>query len=459
MNKMIQITINNKIYIKGMSTDRQKNFKKLLTLDNPVFHTMKAMKKSVWGIQRYFKYYSTLGNDLVIPRGMLTRLMHFLHRYDVKYTLNDQRNVKKLDTDLPEFKLRDYQQKICDKLFPEDDEPQEGMIVMTTGSGKTVMAAEIVRRLGLKATILVSKQTLLHQFASEFKRFVNYDVGKMYSKEKTMKDITVATWGILRNKERLEELIQQTSVLIIDEAQDVASPKRKEIIQSFNPKYMYGLTATPLRTDGQTQGIFFLVGSEIEDYKGKQMKPKVEIWHTKEDIPVRPEYHEMIDEMIENDGRNTLITYIAMEEISKGRKVLVLTKRIEHYEKIHKKLPDSDMIYAMDSSSPDRDWLLGGMKNGLVDFNCILGTTALLSCGVDIPSLDTVIIACDMRSPVLTIQSVGRIRRLFEGKAEPKVIDLHDSRNYKLNKQAKERLKLYRKKEWEIKEINIDYGH
>jgi len=39
------------------------------------------------------------------------------------------------------------------------------------------------------------------------------------------------------------------------------------------------------------------------------------------------------------------------------------------------------------------------------------------------------------------------------------VIDLHDSRNYKLNKQAKERLKLYRKKEWEIKEINIDYGH
>jgi len=453
---MIKILINNKIKISGLSTERQKLFKKLLTLDNPIYHLMKAMKKSLYAVPRVIKYYSYLGDDIVIPRGMLSRLKTYLEKYNIPHEITDRRVETKLAFELPEFELRDYQKETMDKIFPMNADPQEGVVTMTTGSGKTACAIEITRRLGLQTTIIVPNRVLLRQFVSEFKKFVDYDVGVLYSAEKIIKPITVVTWNILGNKERLKEIVDQTGVMIIDEIQGCVSPKRKKTLQSFRAKYMYGLTATPMRTDGQTDAIFFLMGQEIENYVGKQMQPRIECWHTKEKIPIRPEYHEMIDEMVENESRNKLITYIVMDEINAGRKVLVLTKRIQHYENIRKIMPDWGEIYYIDSKDPDRDWMLNGMKTGCIDFNVIFGTTSLLAVGTDIPCLDTVVIACDMKSPVLTTQSIGRIRRLFEGKTDPKVVDLHDTLNYKLNNQAKCRMKLYKEKGWKYKYVNSD---
>jgi superfamily II DNA or RNA helicase len=74
----------------------------------------------------------------------------------------------------------------------------------------------------------------------------------------------------------------------------------------------------------------------------------------------------------------------------------------------------------------------------------------MLSTGTDIPALDTLIFAGDLRSDVLQEQSAGRILRLFRDKQHPKIIDFVDNKTGILNHQGKARIRWYKKQGWEI---------
>jgi superfamily II DNA or RNA helicase len=175
----------------------------------------------------------------------------------------------------------------------------------------------------------------------------------------------------------------------------------------------------------------------------------VEVIDSRVFIPIRVNYAEMIDEMIHNDSRNTLISGLALGEILKGRKVLILTKRIEHYKEIRKRLPDSDGILMADSTDEELAERLEELRQDKKDFNCIIGTFSLLGTGFNIEKLDTLIIAGDLRSSILTTQSAGRILRLLKGKTA-KIIDIFDSDNPMLSRQFFHRKKLYEQKKWKV---------
>ena len=92
--------------------------------------------------------------------------------------------------------------------------------------------------------------------------------------------------------------------------------------------------------------------------------------------------------------------------------------------------------------------MLKEFKNETKHFDAIVGTTSLLSVGLDIPALDTLIIACDMRSGILTRQSAGRILRLFGEKKEAEILDIKDGWNGILSAQYYKRYKTYKKMGW-----------
>ena len=451
---MIEISISNKIYLKNLPPLIAKHIKKTLTLSNPVFFKMKAMGKKAWGMRAEIKYYEVTDDILLIPLGMKNRLINFLTENKQQYKIiKDERIIKKLTFELPAFELRDYQKPIIDSIF-SGKEPKDGILSMTTGSGKTAMAIEITRRLGLNTTILVPNTVLLKQFADEYKKFTGYEVGVLSALKQEIKPITVSTYQILKREALKRQLTAQTSVLIVEECQGAPSKERKKLIQEFSPRYLFGISGSLGREDGQAKAINFLIGDVIEEYIGNQMKPKIELWNTKENIPFSINYHEMVDSQINNKSRNNLISAIIMEEMLHNRKMLVLTKRIEHYKLLEQMMMPYKNMYFIDSQDPERDKLLNGMKTGEIEYNIIFGTASLLAVGMDIPSLDTLIIACDMKSSVLTTQSAGRIMRIFAGKEHPKIIDLVDNKNYVFLKQSRERIKLYHEKGWEIKYIN-----
>ncbi len=186
--------------------------------------------------------------------------------------------------------------------------------------------------------------------------------------------------------------------------------------------------------------------------------PSVRQVQFKENIPMVGEYYEIIDYQTQMESRNNVIADIVVTESKKNRKVLVLTKRVKHYESIKEHLDRSldrgalGGVRTLKSTTKkaERDKEMLELRGGESDFSIILGTYSLLSTGIDIPSLDCLVLAGDIKSDVLLEQSGGRVRRIFQGKKDPLIIDIQDTGNPILRHQSKARNKAYKELKWKV---------
>lgn len=441
----MKITASDKIIIQGADPLMIKAIKKKLTLPNPMFWKLKRMGKWIGGTPRDFIYYKAIEDGLIIPRGLLSRTKRFFPDIEVLESF-----VKcHLTQNLPSIALRSYQNDIMTHFCSQ--KLSEGIFNLSVGSGKTILALEIIRELGLTTTILVNTSVIQDQFVDEMKKHWNYKSGIINGKNKEIKEITIANIASLfNNQELLKKLVENTSILITDECHLYLSDKRVEVLEQFRPSHIFGLSGTPIREDGQSDAIPFYFGDVIEKYELTMISPTVEIIDPRENIPVRLNYAEMIDYMICNESRNRLIAGIALGEATQGRKVLVLVKRVEHYRKIYEWLPNWDSIIIAESSDDKLGNKLNLLRENQMNFSIILGTFSLLSTGFNIEKLDTLILAGDLKSEILTMQSSGRILRLLKEKTA-KIIDIADMSNPILKRQHYARKKLYEKKGWKIK--------
>ena len=343
--------------------------------------------------------------------------------------------------------LRDYQKPIVDAAVLAT----EGMIVMSTGSGKTIVALAIIERLGLTATFLVNRTNLLEQAADECKKFLGIEPAVIGGGKKEIGDITIATIQTLQRDEvLLKRLAARTAVLIVDECHSAVTAKNMAVVEEFAATHVYGLTATPVRDDGTSDCIGFYFGPEICNFELASIAPTIHVIQSGADIPISSDYNDMIVDMVEHEERNDLIKQLAFSEAISGRRVLVLTKRIEHAEKIHELLPSKENFYLISSKDKNRNELLQQFKKGELPYSIIVGTMSLLATGMDIPSLDTLIFASDLKGQVITVQSAGRIMRLFDGKRDPIIYDIVDEKNGILLNQFEHRKKVYDMKNWDV---------
>lgn len=444
----MKLLISNKATLTLPPNTNIPELEKFLTVENKDY--FKQQKIAGFAV-REWKFYKKTDDKFetkyVFPRGAARKAIVLFNIFikNIEYDLVSTPLQEKIFSRLT---LREYQKEIIEATKKNNI----GMIVANTGSGKTVVSCEIIAQKQVKTTIIVPNNTLLHQWDDEIKKNLNYSSGIINGESKEIKDITICCVASLYNNEKiLKDLVKNTGMLIWDEVQNSPSPKNRKIVQSFKPKYLYGLTATPYRgSDSFTPVLGFLFGREICNIKSHSVKPTVHAYKTNVQIPIR-EYPEMITLMTENEKRNDFIQKtIFWEAVVKKRKTLVLTKRKEHGERLYGYCKDLVGFYLIRAEDPERDFLLSSFKDGTVSFKCIIGTSALLGAGMDIPSLDTLIIACDIQSPVLLNQSSGRILRIFEGKNDPKIIDFYDNLNSILNKQFNERKKQYNHNGWEI---------
>lgn len=450
---MIQINNSNICTVSNCPKNVLVVAKKTLTIPNPAYEKVKRITGNAWAAQRDFKYYKDNGEgSIIFPRGFCDRFCAYLDRHKIEYE-KVENFVEEKTNDLllkEQILLRDYQEKIIEDTIKH----QNGVVYASTGSGKTTISCYLTKKFALKTTILVPNTVIQDQFISEFKKWFNYDVGIINGKKKEIKDITVSTFQSLSsNPEILEKLVKQTGMLIVDENHTAISKERSKILKQFKPLRLYGLSGTPKRSkdDGRTESIFFYFGNIIAEHKMTLITPEIEIINSKVNIPVSINYHEMIEKMIENNDRNKLITGLAIGESLSGHKVLILTKRVEHCKKIKEMLPDwGELIFHADSNDKDRNKILNEMRNGERNFKIIIGTIQMLATGTDIPCLDRLIIAGDIKSDIIVGQAAGRILRLFEGKEEAKIYDIVDFSNPILKRQFYERRKVYNSQNWKI---------
>lgn len=448
----MKLNIGRYVLISHLTNDQESIITKGLSLENPVYKVMLRQnnQRALYAISQFIKYYKKTPDGLIVGRGVLPRLnRHF--SADIDFVDIDL-STECIDKSQPlkcNATLRDYQYGVIEEVLKHT----EGIIRLDTAFGKSVIALKLIEETQLKTLIVVPRLNLLRQFKSDIKKFCNYECGVVNGPTFDIRDVTIATIQTLRERD-LSGIESYFGMCIFDECHTYVSDKGNKVVTSFNPLRLYGMTATADRSDGQGEAIKFMFGDIIVDRKLPSKAPSVSIVKCDEE-PWGDTYATIIDSQVDNINRNKLIANLALQELKDGRKIIILTKRTQHYENLYQLLPGNIRTYRIKSQlkadeQRRQDDLLNRFREGGKDFDVILGTFGLLSTGINIPALDTIIFAGDLKSSVLATQSVGRILRLFEGKQDPKIIDIDDCKSGILHNQARLRKKFYKDNEWEI---------
>lgn len=463
----MKIIIANKIYIEDAPQELISKLKEELTLKNQQYVQMKNRLKYVkdqktrmrctWALKvmpEYYRFFKEENGIMEVGRGCLDKVIKLAT--DLKIEIVSENKMVDKNNDIflnGNIKLRDYQMGVPEEIL----ENNQGIIKLSTGFGKSLLALKLIEILKIPTLIICHQDKEVKKYIIELKNNYNYQAGVIQGNQFDVKEITIASISTLIKRD-LSDIKNYYSMVIVDECQLYVSEKRLSVIQNFNPKYLYGMSGTPERDDGLTDVLHFTFGDIIIDKQLPQMLPEVKIVKNLSEIPLieGEDYSKMVDRMIVDEDRNKLIMEIVVAEKANNRKILILTKRVAHYQLIAERLEDIGINTIQITSGLDKieqmvqDKILARLAEGKQNFDVILGTYSMLAIGANFPALDTLIFAGDLRSKMLNSQAIGRILRIFQGKQSPKVIDIDDQKNPILHHQACSRRSLYNKNKWHI---------
>jgi superfamily II DNA or RNA helicase len=433
--------------------------KEKLNFISTEYLTKKRLGKSVYKVQKFFKLLEEDGDDVLLPRGFLNQFISFLRDNHIAYQLKDQRPQIPEVKFTSNIKLLPAQQPIVAKALEIDC----GVIVAPSGSGKTIIGLEIIAERKLPALILVHRKQLLDQWIERTQSFLEIpkkDIGQYYSvKKRTGEQITIAMMQTLVRADNFSELQNKFGTIIVDECHHIPAKTFREVISQLNPKYIYGLTATPKRKHNDEPLIYMFIGNIIAQMEQapseiiaetaalpyKPVKTQVITRETNLEVPFKftTDNFQLLAKLICFDtNRNQMIVKDIQEQTSLGKKVLFLSERRDHLEILSlylKGLCETITISGEDSNAK-RAIKLKQIQTG--HYQTILSTGQFFGEGLDIPDIDCLIIAFPFSFEGKLIQYIGRMR----GKDNQKtIIDYEDKKIAFLERQFKLRKRYYKK--------------
>ena len=354
---------------------------------------------------------------------------------------------------------RYYQQEAVDNAVKYG----RGIIHHSTGTGKTVVAANLIKELGGPKTLyIVPNLELLRQTRNDFKGFFSERQGIIGNSQWKPENITISTPNTLwsrRNKPECIEYLESIECLILDEAHHVnIAVFRGHVSNSWyqipifckNAYYRFGFTATPGKIGSPERMMLEAVtGRIIHTYKPGQAiddgfltPPEILVYNI--DIPNRISEWPLAYEinLIGNKDRNEKIKKIALDYAKKDKTVLIHVDRVEGHGEVLKSLIGEKhcrFIWGK-TNSTERQEAKEDFKNR--SLKILIGT--VYKEGVDIPNLDVFINAGGGKKDRGTIQKMGRVLRKAKGKAVAIVIDFYDKDNGMLERHSKERVEVYK---------------
>jgi superfamily II DNA or RNA helicase len=139
----------------------------------------------------------------------------------------------------------------------------QGVIVLPTGAGKTVVALMAIAHLKLRTLIVVPTIDLLYQWRGaviEQLGIPRRSVGVVGDGRKEWRPITIITYA---SAAMPNAPFHDIGLLICDEAHHLPSPSYATIAQRVQAPYRLGLTATPERADGAHSMLEPLLGPVV----------------------------------------------------------------------------------------------------------------------------------------------------------------------------------------------------
>lgn len=437
-----------------------------LNFPNLDYWLKKRLGKSVYQTEKFFRLMEEDGEDVILPRGFLTKFVDHLRTRGAAFTIRDER------TSLPEvtyssvIELRPEQAAAVDLAM----EVEQGVIVAPPGSGKTVMGLELIARRAQPALILAHRKQIMDQWIERTQTFLGLpkaQIGRIDGVKKSIGEkVTVAMLQSLARREDLAEPRDRFGLVIVDECHHIPAKTFRKVVSGLNTRCCYGLTATPKRKHNDEKLIYLFIGdiiTELHELAAEAVSPskqKVEepdrrtmIRETGLDVPFSftADNYQLLARIVSFDQtRNRLVLEDIKRSVAAGNKTLVLSERKEHLEALNMYLKGTceTVLVTGDDSAVSRKSKFAQMASG--HYQVILATGQLVGEGMDMPDIRTVILAFPLAFEGKLTQYIGRIRG-----AQKTVYDYHDAKTPFLDRQFKKRKKFYEKNGFQIVEGSL----
>ncbi len=442
-----------------------------------------AYKKHVWdGMKHLTKIVQKNGvQKIIMPFAFQNNFEKLISDYNSYFGLSliisytDKRNsditskVFKTGMKKSKHELRSYQLEAVNKML----EKRVGIINTATGSGKTVIASELIRILNRRTLFLVNRIELCRQTKEVFEEELGIEIGEMsegnidVSHQITVASIQTIAAIMKRGDESSKQLalyLHNVTCTIYDECQNVTEPGIYGFIASMltNSVYFIALSGSPWRTGNSTLELNALCGfveysktSEQLEKEGYLCPTRCLFFRYGNPLSSYGETEELYNDVytkhvVENQERNNAISNL-VQKYRKTRKILVITKRVQHAELLGKMIENSIVITGS-SESEYRKTMFEKFKN--TNDIVLIGSIQIFSTGINIPDLDVIVNCSAHKSSVSSIQICGRVKRIFPGKEYGLFIDFVDHHPY-LKSAMKERKKILQQFGNEV--LEVDY--
>lgn len=452
------MTVGNQLRIQEPTADLLDWCKKNMVLANPDY--AKKVRMHLWLGNTPQKLYLMQwdGDTLVLPYGCLNTVLS-MGECEV---INDLPVPKEVDFGCS-VPLYDYQEAAKEAML----KAYYGILQSPAGSGKTQVGIALAAALGRKTLWLTHTRDLLSQSKNRAEQYMSPSLTGTITEGRVRigKAITFATVQTMCNLD-LGRYRDVWDCIIVDECHRVAGTPTSvtqfsKVLNSLAARHKYGLSATVHRADGMIAATYALLGQIAYQVPDAAVAEKV---MTVNVLP-RPTHQGLSREFLDTDGtiiyaklvnfladrydRNELIAADLVE--NRNHYNLILSDRLSHLEYLMKHLPHDlrDQAVMVDGKMTSkkakamREQAIEDMRQGRKRY--LFATYSLAKEGLDIPRLDRLYLATPQKDYAVITQSIGRIARTFEGKAEPVVYDYVDNGIQYLVRSFKKRCTTYRK--------------
>ena len=342
------------------------------------------------------------------------------------------------------LQLRPYQNEVIKSIL--ENKSQRQLVVLPTGTGKTIVFCELARQLGKRTLILAHRDELIQQ-AVEKMRFVwpDADIGIVKGKRhEPDHQITVASVQSLHQR-RLDRMPDDYQLIITDEAHHATASTYKRIYAKYemlgflNPMSLWGnrlhvgVTATPNRTDKKLLGEVYddvvfdadmldFIPSYLSDLQIIRRDSGVVldgIAASANDLNC----HDLSDALNTLHG-NKMVVDAWIDVASECQLTLAFCADIAHTRGLRDAFLETGILAASIDSTmhiDERRSTLKAFFDGDIKVLCNCG---ILVEGFDCPQIDCILLVRPTRSELLLRQMIGRGTRLYPGKEKCKIVDI-----------------------------------
>lgn len=472
----IKLVLYDNIYIekRNLAIPLQNGLRRLGALPNPSFFKNDAMGVSNYDNSRIINLGYDEGNYIVLPRGVLDKVLEKLKAGNLKWEITDKRTAGNPIRAGFTGQLRVNQRIAADQLLQYDN----GILSAATAFGKTVVCTELITELKTSTLIILESSELIGQWQNALDKYITIDedlpeyqtktgrtkkrkspVGLIQGAKDTSTGIVdIAMARSLCRKGEFHHRLKEYGLILVDECHHSASESLQAVLRHATARYIFGVTATPFRADGLGRINFMLLGDIRFTYSSKERAEEQGIDHvviprfTRIVCPHGREQMHITDAyklICESEIRNEQIAGDIRRSVEKKRTPIVLTKTVEQAKTIYEKVKgDADHVFLLLGSmaKKERSELREQMSQVVPEETLILiGTGQLIGEGFDFPRLDTLIMAAPIAAKGLVEQYAGRLNRDYEGKNDVVIIDYIDTHIPKFDAMYIKRLRAYKR--------------